>query len=327
MPLISVIVPVYNVEPYLRECVDSILGQSFSDFELILVDDGSPDKCGKICDEYAEKDSRVRVIHQQNGGLSAARNTGIDAAKGEYLTFVDSDDMVHPLFLEHLMTIMKKNAAEISCCSMSEFPENGKPRELKSIEQKEIVLSGHDAALDQYAERSLFRVSSWGKLYLATLFSDIRFPIGMLHEDQATTPIVLYKAKRVVASNFPLYCYRLRAQSIMHSKFSAKRYDDIVAVDHCIEFFEMNNEQDLVAAARKRRNELLSVYSLLARKEGVYSAVPKQYRISEYKALKWLRENLSDDKYTFQLAKLHPKWLRPHAYIRKLKKMLNIPCN
>lgn len=326
-PLISVIVPVYQVEPYLHECVDSILGQSFHDFELILVDDGSPDNCGVICDEYAAADSRVRVIHQKNGGLSAARNAGIEAAKGGYLTFIDSDDMVFPLFLEHLMTIVKTNDAEIACCNMVEFPEDGKPHEYQERERKELLLSGHDAALDQYGERSLFRVSSCSKLYLATLFSNIRFPIGMLHEDQAITPIVLYKAKRVVASDLMLYCYRLRTQSIMHSKFSAKRYDDIAAVEHCIEFFEEKKEKDIVIAARKRRDELLSIYALIARKEGVYSTVPKQYRISEHKALKWLRENLSDDKYTYQLAKVHPKWLRPHAYIRKLKKMLNIPCN
>ena len=113
----------------------------------------------------------------------------------------------------------------------------------------------------------------------------------------------------------------------MHTRFSAKRYDDIFSVDQCIAYYRSNNDAELVSLAERRRGELISIYSLLARKDKVYQEVPKEYRISERKALKWLRNNLSDDKYTFQLAKFHPNWLLPHAYWRKIKKTLHIPCN
>ncbi len=326
MPSVSVIVPVYKVEPYLRQCVDSILAQTFSDFELILVDDGSPDNCGAICDEYAEKDARIHVIHQQNGGLSAARNAGIDVAKGKFLTFVDSDDIVKTKYLESLYDMIESYDAEIACCGMCDFVDNVAPAVDCYNDKKEHTYRGPDAALEQYAERSVVRVSACGKLYSADLYKNVRFPEGMLHEDQATTPIVLFNASRVVAFDTPLYCYRLREQSIMHSRFSAKRYDDIVAVDKCICYFKNKDAEELVKAAVCRKNELMAVYSLLARKDGVYSEVPKEYRISEHRALKWLRKNLSDDKYTYQLAKVHPNWLRPHAYWRKIKKILHIPC-
>lgn len=324
MPEISVIVPVYNVEKYLRVCIDSILKQTFGDFELILIDDGSTDKCGLICDEYEQMDRRIRLIHQENGGLSAARNTGLDLMSGEYVTFIDSDDIVSEAYLEILYSGIKRYNAQISVTQMYEF--QGTARSSKSIENSDIhnVWSGREAVLNMYMDKPGIGVNAWGKLYYKNLFSQLRFPIGKIHEDQAKVPILLYWAERVVINYEQTYGYRIREDSIMHKKFSIKRYDDLEAVDECISFFERKQETLLVNAAKCRRDKLMAIYSLNARKNGVYKEVPKKYRIGQYKALKYLYNHLTDDQYTYQLAKIYPNWILPHEYIRKIKKMLGI---
>lgn len=324
MPEISVIVPVYNVEKYLRVCIESILKQSFGDFELILIDDGSTDKCGAICDEYEQMDKRIHVIHQKNGGLSAARNAGIDLMSGEYVTFIDSDDIVGEAYLEILYTVIKRHNAQISVTQMYEFQDTARLFKSDKIKNNEDVLSGREAVLNMYMDKPGIGVTAWGKLYYKELFSQLRFPIGKINEDQARVPILLYMAERVVINYEQTYGYRIREDSIMHQKFSIKRYDELEAVDECISFFERKREELLVNAAKWRRDKLLALYSLLARKSGVYKEVPKNYRIGQYEALKYLYNHLTDDQYTYQLAKVHPNWLLPHAYIRKIKKMLGM---
>ena len=327
MPLISIIVPVYQVEAFLRTCVDSILAQSFSDFELILIDDGSPDLCGAICDEYAAADSRITVIHQKNLGVSAARNAGMDLAQGEYITFIDSDDAVHPSFLETLLHLLQAQEAQLAACSWCSFEEFAPPPTFTSASSDIYSMTGSEAAIELYAEVPRISVVPWCKLYQAALLRDLRFPVGMRHEDQAVMPIAVSRAETVAYTDQALYCYRLREQSFMHTRFSLKRYDDIVAIDRCILYFQAHNLPEVAEAASRRRSELLAIYSLQARKSGVYKDLPKEYKVRKHQALKWLRDNLSDDKFTFHLAKVYPKWLRPHAYLRKIKKILHIPCN
>lgn len=327
MPLISIIIPVYDVEAFLPACIESILSQSVSDFEVILVDDGGPDTSGAICDRYAAKDRRIVVIHQENAGVSAARNKGIDAAKGRFLTFIDSDDVIQPDYLQLLLKTIADTGAQISVCQLCEFQEDAIPPEEQLIHTPPLVLTGSQAALDLYAEHTMVGITPCCKLYEASLFQEIRFPVGMRHEDQAIVPIVVYSASAVAVLQETLYCYRARSQSFMHSRFSETRYDDITAVDQCILFFRRNHEKDLVSAAENRRTELIALYSLMARKDGVYSVVPAQYRISSRRALKWMRNNLSDDKYSYRLSIFYPCRLRPHAYWRKIKKTLRIPCN
>ena len=324
--MISVIVPVYNVEPYLRECIDSILSQTYRDFELILVDDGSPDNCGAICDEYAEKDTRIRVIHQENGGLSAARNAGLDIARGEYVTFVDSDDKVSSRYLECLYKMLINNEADVSTCRA--LFSRSMPVSADCTPSADCceLLPGKVACQQPYLSGGIIDVTAWGKLYARHLWDDIRFPVGKIHEDQAVVPILLYKAEKVAASQDKLYFYRIVESSIMHKPFTLKRYDDIDAVDNCIEFFVRRDEYEIAALAHKHRNHLLAVYSISARNSGIYDQLPNEYRMSEWSALRILRKTMSDDKYTYYLAMLHPNWLRPHAYLRKIKKILHIPC-
>ncbi len=317
MPQISVIVPVYKVEAYLPACVESILGQSFSDLELILVDDGSPDSCGALCDAYAARDPRIRVIHQPNGGLSAARNSGMEIAQGKYMTFIDSDDYVAPDYLELLYRSVEQSGAELAVCRTRVFEDGRDPAAAPSAAEADSkVLSGREAVILLYRGDDAVPVNAWGKLYRSELIADLRFPVGKLHEDQAFVPIACWRAKAVAAVSAGAYYYRDRPESITSKKFSVKRYDDIWGVDQCLAFFRQKGETEILRAAEDKRKRLLCVYAIYARRDGV--TVPEEYRVGTWKALRYLRSRVSEDKYQYYLAQIHPKLVRPDAVLRKL---------
>lgn len=226
MPKISIIVPVYKVEKYLHKCVDSILKQTFKDFELILVDDGSPDRCGEICDEYARKDNRVRVIHKENGGVSDARNVGIDIAKGEYIGFVDSDDYIELDMYEFLYDYLIKSGSDISICGIAcHIRKNGVDKLIRepSSADSRGVLTGKQA-FSEVLKSKLFSVNPVNKLFKAELFSDDRFPKGKISEDAFLIPKIILKAKKVVYDNEFKYYYVRRNGSITTAAFSEKDY-------------------------------------------------------------------------------------------------------
>lgn len=225
-PEISIIVPVYNVEKYIHKCIDSILDQTFTNFELILVDDGSTDNSGKICDEYAESDSRVKVIHKKNGGLSDARNTGIDVARGKYLGFVDSDDYIADDMYETLYNNLIKNSADMSVCGIyhryvgNQYPE--------CSENNFMVLDTKDA-LKEVLIGEKFSVPACNKLYKKNLFDNIRYPVGKLSEDAFITPILISKCDKVVVTTEPKYYYIHRRGSITSSYFKMKDFNVLEA--------------------------------------------------------------------------------------------------
>ena len=235
--LISVVVPIYNVEKYLNRCVDSILNQTFTDFELILVDDGSPDNCGKICDEYAEKDNRVRVIHKPNGGLSDARNAGIEWAlknsDSEWITFIDSDDWVHLDYLEFLLWAAVENNTSVSVCGFvrtenkSDFPKY-------SFESK--VYSNEDF----WIEKNVNAVIACAKLYKKRDFTEIRYPVGKIHEDEFTTHKILFKYDNIAFVNEELYYYFTNPEGIMNSVWSPKKLVKSEAICDQINFLSEN---------------------------------------------------------------------------------------
>ena len=319
MPTISVIVPVYKVEEYLLECIDSILAQTYTDFELILVDDGSPDNCGVICEEYAEKDRRVTVIHQENQGLSGARNSGIDAAKGEYITFVDSDDIVHEQYLEILLLGMGNNTG-ITVCRLEPFVDMVIPGKLNSGAWEYVGYESQDALIKLYEGNAALPINAWGKLFRKSLLDNLRFPVGKLHEDQFFTPRVFFCAGRIVSCNAKLYYYRTRQESIMRTAFSAKRYDDLWAIDSCIAFFREKGETEIVEAALKRRHRLLCTYALYA--HGAKVTVPEEYRIGLAEALRYLRREVSANKYQYCIAQIHPGLAVLDAWVRKIESMI-----
>lgn len=240
MPEISVIIPVYRVEAYLRRCLESVFAQTCTDYEVILVDDGSPDNCGAICDEYAQKDSRVHVIHQENGGLSAARNTGIDAAKGEYLFFMDSDDAIHPQTLEILHELLKAHRADVAIGGFTRFRSEDElsfPR-MTTLPASEC-LSGEATMHRFFAgwEQARRCVSSCGKLIRRSLFEGIRFPLGRLFEDEYTTYRLYDRAERVAVTDCVLYHYFCNDAGIIGTLTLQKRFDEYDAQWERLEFF------------------------------------------------------------------------------------------
>ena len=233
------IVPIYKVEPYLRRCVDSILRQTFPDFEMILVDDGSPDGCGAICDEYARADARVRVIHKSNGGLSSARNAGIETARGEWLAFVDSDDWIDPDMLAILHTAALKYDAQIAECSFRRIFRDG-VREETACTGACITGTRVDAVEGMY-DWKRFKTVAWDKLYHRSVIGTIRYPVGKLHEDEFTTYRYFWNAKTLVFVDASEYNYDCsREDSIMTQNFREGHLDACFAFRERMMFLREN---------------------------------------------------------------------------------------
>lgn len=238
MPKISIIVPVYNVEQYLKKCIDSILIQTFKNIEVILVNDGSTDNCGEICDEYLSKDPRVRVIHQKNEGLSEARNAGINIAKGEYIGFIDSDDWIEPTMYEILYSLSIKYNADISTCLIKHHGKNQKSNIEKSVNQVQVFNS--QEAIERLYNNSLSGFIACNKLYKRNLFEDIKYPKGRVYEDAAVMYRLFDQASKIVFINEQLYNYNHRDQSITRSGFSEKRFDIVLNYFETYSFMEKN---------------------------------------------------------------------------------------
>lgn len=238
-PAVSVVIPVYNVEAYLRECVDSVLNQTMQDFEIILVDDGATDSSGMICDQYGRQDSRIRVIHQPNGGLSAARNTGLDAAAGTYVYFLDSDDYIVPHALEHLVNLAEREAADVVFFDASVFFTDCEPdpkvyryersREYTAKNGRQMLLE----LLDTEEYRTAVPLMLFRREYMTG--QKLRFRPGILHEDELFTFYVYHGDGRIAHCHEELYARRMRQASIMTGSSMARRYDSIYEI-----YFELS---------------------------------------------------------------------------------------
>lgn len=240
--LISVIIPVYKVEKYLCRCVDSVLEQTYTNMEIILVDDGSPDNCPVMCDEYARQDSRVKVIHQENAGLSGARNAGIDMAQGQWLAFVDSDDYLAADFLERLYQACVDTGSSLSVCRWEyvrgeTIPEHGTG--------ETRVYTGREMLANLYVPDGAYFVVAWNKLYRKELFEDIRYPLGRIHEDEATTYRIYDKVRKAAYVDRSLYGYFVTPVSITRG-FNPKRMDWVTAVAERLDFFEQKGYTELM---------------------------------------------------------------------------------
>jgi len=220
--LISVIIPIYKVEAYLDACVSSVVKQSHKNIEIILVNDGSPDNCPAMCDAWTEKDPRIKVIHKENGGLSDARNAGLDIAAGEYISFVDSDDWILPTMFENMLQIMQKENADIVACNIRSCYEDHED----VWGCKEYFSGNSEQILDMLFSDTTYPVSAWNKLYKRECWGNLRFPVGKICEDAFTTYQLVHNAGRIVQIPEAYYCYRIRPQSIMTSAFSNKRMDE-----------------------------------------------------------------------------------------------------
>ena len=238
---ISVIVPIYKVEKYLKKCVDSIINQTYTNLEIILVEDGSPDNSGKICDEYAKKDGRIKVIHKENCGLSDARNVGIEQATGDYIATVDSDDYIDVDFIEVLYNIIKEFDADMSVCSACIVQEDDSPK--FSNGQQAYVMNGKEAIHALICDKTI-SVNAWDKLYKKELFKGIKYPKGLLYEDLATTYKLIDRCQRVCVTDAKKYAYVQRKSSIMGQTGYFVKKDKIHILAEMIDCFKRENEYD-----------------------------------------------------------------------------------
>ena len=265
---ISVIVPVYKVRPFLHRCVDSILNQSFSDFTLVLVDDGCPDHCGEICEEYAAKDNRIHVIHQKNGGLSAARNTGLDwvmeNSDAQWIAFVDSDDWVHQDYLRLLYEAVQETGCLLSACGFQRssgepLPEDGQP--------PVQVMAPNGYYCSDEIHNGITAVA-WNKLYHRSLFWELRYPVGKLHEDEFTTYLAVYAAGNVAVTIARLYGYYQNPEGIMLSQWNPRRLHILEAFEQQIAYARRSENQQLLNKAAVKY--ILSIHEQLSKASADY---------------------------------------------------------
>lgn len=234
LPLISVIVPVYRVEEYLDRCIGSIVEQTYSNLEILLVDDGSPDRSGEICDRWAQRDSRVRVIHKQNAGAGAARNTALDAARGEILAFVDSDDYLAPDMYAHLFALLNTGADIAECGYVLTDGDDAS----FSGENGGVQYYTPQEAMAAHIWETAFRQVIWNKLYRRQMVGQIRFPVGQKIDDEFFTYQVLGNAKRLVRSDKIGYAYRQQPDSVMHQRFSLRQVQSLTAKQNRLHYLE-----------------------------------------------------------------------------------------
>ena len=244
--MISIVVPVYNVEQYIGRCIESLIGQTYENIEIILVDDGSEDASGAICDQYSEREHRIITIHKENGGLSDARNAGILCAKGNMITFVDSDDFVHPDYISTLYHNMTEYEADISICRYVQTRENSAKEDRREGQNIYSRTEGLERLLYQYISTSVC-----AKMYKTELFHGVLFPYGKLYEDVVTIFLLFKKANRIVLSDRCLYYYYIRGDSIIHAEFTKKKFDYIENTKYILE--DVRNEYPALEKAALSR--------------------------------------------------------------------------
>lgn len=274
--MISVIVPVYKVEKYLEKCVQSILAQTYKDFELILVDDGSPDRCPDMCDGYTQKDKRVRVMHKVNGGLSDARNTGVSMAEGDYVTFIDSDDYVSDDYLETLISLIKGNNADIAVTGIELFLEGKEPRKRST---SKVYLYSKEEALEKMFYQDTLDTSACAILLPIEIAKNNPFPVGKYHEDDFTTYKFYSAVNKVAVTSRKQYFYLQRMGSIMHV-LGKSSLDELDAADELVLFCKENYPHLVCAAESKKFSDYCQV---LLSNDYIEQYNPQEYaRITGY---------------------------------------------
>ena len=236
MNLISVIIPVYNVEKYLEECLRSVIAQTYSHLEIILVNDGSTDSSPEICDAYAQKDSRIKVVHKVNGGLSDARNFGLRRAGGDFIAFVDSDDQLSSHFCEKLLSTLLEHEADIAECDFIKFAN---PEDIDSDIKggnDNIEIFNTEKALEELIKERQFKQVVWNKMYRKKVIGNFEFPVGKLNEDEFWTYKVFGNAKRIAKIYDSMYFYRQQSNSIMGMGYNVRRLDGLKAMEERIEY-------------------------------------------------------------------------------------------
>lgn len=258
---ISIVIPVYNVENYLDECIESVTSQTYRNLEIIIVDDGSTDQSGRICDSWAQKDERIRIIHKKNGGRSDARNAGISAATGDYIGFVDGDDVIFPDMYDVLYRILKKENAQISCCKAKKETSFDLKKRRKRKEES-VLLFDTDAAMKSLVLEEEIQVTIWDKLYRSSVLEGVFFEKNRYYEDEFWSYQAIARANRIVFVDEELYGYRQRADSFMNESFSLKFLDFLDAREERLKFLEKYYPELVFAAKCNLRFECIRAYQL-----------------------------------------------------------------
>jgi len=261
---VSIIIPIYNVEQYIEECLDSVIGQTYNEIEIILIDDGSTDRSGKIADRYALKDKRIKVIHKKNGGLSDARNAGVVIAKCDYIMFVDSDDYVDSTFVETALLKIKVHRADILCFRFMSVDDSGRTKiSSKNTKHEYKTYSNIESMKDIFSIGGSLKVNAWNKIYKRSLFVDnsILYPVERVYEDNLTTYKLMYFAKKVVFIDKSLLLYRQRPGSITKNKLTAQNIKERIGMlSETIDWLDGKlTGLDIVKIQRIYRKTLLTV--------------------------------------------------------------------
>lgn len=321
MPLISVIVPIYKCEEYLETCVDSILNQTFTDFEIILVDDGSPDNSGKICDDLARKHNKITVLHQENQGQAAARNNGVKIARGEWLHFVDSDDLIHPQMLESLYNAVIKNDVKLAMCSAvqdEKSPDDfyaDKKVDFKNLEMNE------DNFLHLCRDLKYYYWVVWGKLIHKSILQKYPLAEGRIYEDNAIVCKWLYEAKKVVLTDAPLYFYYVNTSGTTKKEFTKKHLDVLWAFKEQIDFFSSINFLKMTEHLAMYYFEISAYLYHRAKTENAKELIPHiKEKEKEIKSLysDYIKLNPKQKLYYYE------KTNKPMFYITRLKRKLGL---
>lgn len=288
--LISIIIPIYNVEKYLDKCVNSVVRQTYADLEIILIDDGSPDHCPQICDAWAKKDDRIKVIHKQNGGLSDARNVGLNNSTGDFVMFLDSDDYISDNMCETLMALIKKYNVSMAMCDFVSF-----------YEDEPIVVKGEDIVVNYYDEKKLRNliyesnieslVMSCAKLFKKEVFNKLRYPLGRLHEDEFLIHEILYNAGTMVHTNEKMYYYLNRKTGITGTKKQKNIMDTLQAFKNRNKFLmekfpEDKNKNNLLYLGNLRRLYIYKPWATKELKREILGEYKEVYRNTRNKPIK-----------------------------------------
>lgn len=331
---INITVPVYKVEEYLDRCVESLLNQTFTNFQLILVDDGSPDACGVMLDEYARRDSRIIVIHQQNGGLSAARNAGIELALKlgdcQWITFVDSDDWVHKDYLKYLYDACKKNNADVAVCGYYETSADKSQADEKAgdsiaVTPEDLWCNYRGKRITEIDEYMVSPTVAWGKLYRMELFKQIRYPFGKLHEDEFITYKILFSLDKIALVQSGLLYYFQNPQSIVGSRWNLKRLDCIEALKGQTDFFRKNRFENAHRYARISLYDNL-IYSINQLEYAGYRFKKVKYKFFfKHRLIKDLHYNHPIPAYEKYYSYVFPVLYKPYLFgrsaVNKLKRL------
>lgn len=282
-PLISVIVPVYKAEPYLQRCVDSIRNQTYSNLEIILVDDGSPDRCGEMCDALAKEDKRIRVIHKENGGLSSARNAGLDIASGAYIGFVDSDDWIDLNMYQVLYDTMVQQNAQISCCAIA-YSDGDRVFAYMNRKFDESFTLDTAQAQIELTRNCRITNSVDDKLYVSSIWDGLRFREGALYEDAFIQHLCIHRAKYITYMAKPMYFYFQSPNSILRGNTSLQHYDLVISGEERIAFYKEHYPE---AVDHAKAGHAMACMDLLYKTHS--NPEWKEYR---KKILRWIKENV-----------------------------------